>query len=61
LDVLPHQKVPKTGKGDLAADYVLSGPIPKAVLDGTMSKEQARPFVVEDLPDIVLPTDKQVN
>lgn len=53
IDTLPHQKV-KRGPDSIPADYVLNGPIPKAVLDGANPKAGEQQFVVEEMPQIAL-------
>lgn len=54
IDHLPHQKLDQSDPGGIPADYVLNGPVPKAVLDGASQGPPERPFVVERLPEIRL-------
>ena len=57
MDTLPHQKMPDSW----AQDYVLNGPIPKAVLFCETPPEEAHGFVVIDRPDIRLPGGNKLN
>lgn len=46
---LPHQSAQETGPGS-AERYTLRAPVPKSVLDGTVSPRSA--YIVVELPDI---------
>ena len=48
VDCLKHQKMPD----DYPADLLLNNPMPRAVLDGNPSPEQAKQYVVVERPDI---------
>lgn len=50
MDVLPHQRTPG-GPGD----YMLNHPVPRAVLDGNVSPQSAKAFVVLEQPDLKIP------
>jgi hypothetical protein len=53
LDQLPHQK----SSGNLH-DFILNGPIPKGVIDGSIPPESVIGFDVVDDPDLLNPNSR---
>jgi hypothetical protein len=52
IDSLPHQAMTNSAYG---LDFILNGPLPKAVLDGVAEPEQAAQYEIVELPDIEIP------
>ena len=49
IDSLPHQPMTNPAFG---LDFILNGPLPKAVLDGAATPEQAAQYEIVELPEI---------
>jgi hypothetical protein len=49
IDSLPHQPMTNPAFG---LDFVLNGPLPKAVLDGVATPEQAEQYEIVERPEI---------
>ena len=49
IDSLPHEPMTNPAFG---LDFILSGPLPKAVLDGVATPEQAAQYEIVELPEI---------
>jgi hypothetical protein len=49
IDSLPHEPITNPAFG---LDFILSGPLPKAVLDGVATPEQAAQYEIVELPEI---------
>ncbi len=56
IDKLRHQK----SSGE-THDFVLNGPIPKGVIDGSIPPESAIGFDVVDDPDLLNPSDGAIH
>ena len=52
IDSLPHQPMTNPAFG---LDFILNGPLPKAVLDGAATPEQAAQYEIVELPEIEIP------
>jgi hypothetical protein len=49
IDSLPHESMTNPAFG---LDFILSEPLPKAVLDGVVTPEQAAQYEIVELPEI---------
>jgi hypothetical protein len=49
IDLLPHQPMTNPSFG---LDFILNGPLPKTVLDGVATPEQAAQYGIVELPEI---------
>ena len=49
IDSLPHEPMTNPAFG---LDFILSGPLPKAVLDGVATPEQAAQYEIVELPEV---------
>ena len=49
IDSLPHEPMTNPAFG---LDFILNGPLPKAVLDGVATPEQAAQYEIVELPEI---------
>jgi hypothetical protein len=49
IDSLPHQPMTNPAFG---LDFILNGPLPKAVVDGVATPEQAAQYEIVELPEI---------
>jgi hypothetical protein len=52
IDTLPHQPMANPAYG---MEFILNGPLPKAVLDGVAEPEQAAQYEIVELPEIEIP------
>ena len=52
INSLPHQPMTNPAFG---LDFILNGPLPKAVLDGVATPEQAAQYEIVELPEIEIP------